>query len=190
MIETPLTKLTGVHHPLVQTGMGWVAGPRLVSATANAGALGILASSTMSPDRLRSAVREIRARTDAPFGVNLRADAADAAERVQVIIDEGVRPFPSPSGTSPEAHTPPPSVPWRWPCARLRPCAVAPPAAPRTAAPTTTVVATARAIRFTLVFLSWSAQGPGSTTVVHPRRAQSRGRPAPAPRTQARSIDR
>ncbi|MFE2430165.1 NAD(P)H-dependent flavin oxidoreductase [Streptomyces sp. NPDC059373] len=90
-METPLTKLTGVHHPLVQTGMGWVAGPRLVSATANAGALGILASATMSPDRLRSAVREVRARTDAPFGVNLRADAADAAERVQVIIDEGVR---------------------------------------------------------------------------------------------------
>jgi NAD(P)H-dependent flavin oxidoreductase YrpB (nitropropane dioxygenase family) len=91
MIETPLTKLTGVHHPLVQTGMGWVAGPRLVSATANAGALGILASATMSPDRLRSAIREVKARTDAPFGVNLRADAADAAERVRVIIDEGVR---------------------------------------------------------------------------------------------------
>lgn len=91
MIETPFTELTGVHHPIVQTGMGWVAGPRLVSATANAGALGILASATMSPDRLRAAVREVRARTRAPFGVNLRADAADAAERVRIIIDEGVR---------------------------------------------------------------------------------------------------
>ena len=27
---TPLTRLVGVRHPIVQTGMGWVAGPRLV----------------------------------------------------------------------------------------------------------------------------------------------------------------
>jgi NAD(P)H-dependent flavin oxidoreductase YrpB (nitropropane dioxygenase family) len=90
-LETPLTKLVGVRHPIVQTGMGWVAGPRLVSATANAGALGILASATMSPEHLRSAVREVKARTEAPFGVNLRADAGDAAERVRIIVDEGVR---------------------------------------------------------------------------------------------------
>ncbi|MET7731810.1 nitronate monooxygenase [Streptomyces sp. NPDC005402] len=90
-METALTRLVGIRHPIVQTGMGWVAGPRLVSATANAGALGILASATMTLDRLRDAVREVRSRTDAPFGVNLRADAADAGDRVRVIIDEGVR---------------------------------------------------------------------------------------------------
>ncbi|WP_455354335.1 NAD(P)H-dependent flavin oxidoreductase [Streptomyces sp. SYSU K217416] len=90
-METALTRLTGVRHPVVQTGMGWVAGPRLVSATANAGALGILASATMTLDQLKSAVREVKSRTDAPFGVNLRADAGDARERVRVIIDEGVK---------------------------------------------------------------------------------------------------
>ncbi|MZD06219.1 nitronate monooxygenase [Streptomyces sp. SID5785] len=90
-LPTAFTELTGVRHPLVQTGMGWVAGPRLVSAAANAGALGILASATMTVDRLRSAVREVRSRTDAPFGVNLRADAGDARERVRIIIDEGVK---------------------------------------------------------------------------------------------------
>lgn len=90
-METALTKLTGVRHPVVQTGMGWVAGPRLVSASANAGALGILASATMTLDQLRQAVREVKSRTDAPFGVNLRADAGDAGDRVGIIIDEGVR---------------------------------------------------------------------------------------------------
>ncbi|MEV5126470.1 nitronate monooxygenase [Streptomyces decoyicus] len=90
-IETPLTKLVGVRHPLVQTGMGWVAGPRLVSAAANAGALGVLASATMTVGQLRSAVREVASRTDAPFGVNLRADAADAGERVRLLVEEGVR---------------------------------------------------------------------------------------------------
>ncbi|MEU7410082.1 nitronate monooxygenase [Streptomyces sp. NPDC042638] len=90
-IATPFTELVGVRHPVVQTGMGWVAGPRLVSATADAGALGILASATMTVDQLRGAVREVKSRTDAPFGVNLRADAGDAAERADIIIEEGVR---------------------------------------------------------------------------------------------------
>ncbi|MET9538360.1 nitronate monooxygenase [Streptomyces sp. NPDC006553] len=90
-METALTKLVGVRHPLVQTGMGWVAGPRLVSATANAGALGVLASATMTAEELRAAVREVKSRTDRPFGVNLRADAGDARERVRIIVDEGVR---------------------------------------------------------------------------------------------------
>ncbi|MFF0743483.1 NAD(P)H-dependent flavin oxidoreductase [Streptomyces sp. NPDC004111] len=90
-METALTRLVGVRHPVVQTGMGWVAGPRLVSATADAGALGILASATMTVEELRHAVREVASRTDAPFGVNLRADAGDARERVRIIIEEGVR---------------------------------------------------------------------------------------------------
>ncbi|MGC0341535.1 NAD(P)H-dependent flavin oxidoreductase [Streptomyces sp. SLBN-8D4] len=90
-MDTAFTRLVGVRHPVVQTGMGWVAGPRLVSATANAGALGILASATMTTDRLREAIREVASRTDAPFGVNLRADAADAGERVRIMIEEGVR---------------------------------------------------------------------------------------------------
>ncbi|MBT2444691.1 nitronate monooxygenase [Streptomyces sp. ISL-36] len=90
-MRTALTELTGIRYPIVQTGMGWVAGPRLVSASANAGALGILASATMSVDELRAAVREVKSRTDRPFGVNLRADAGDARERVRIIVDEGVR---------------------------------------------------------------------------------------------------
>ncbi|MDQ0777938.1 NAD(P)H-dependent flavin oxidoreductase YrpB (nitropropane dioxygenase family) [Streptomyces aurantiacus] len=90
-METAFTRLVGVRYPIVQTGMGWVAGPRLVSATANAGALGILASATMTPDQLRAAVREVGSRTQAPFGVNLRADAGDARDRVRIIVEEGVR---------------------------------------------------------------------------------------------------
>ncbi|WP_143650307.1 NAD(P)H-dependent flavin oxidoreductase, partial [Streptomyces tricolor] len=90
-METALTRLVGVRHPVVQTGMGWVAGPRLVSAAANAGALGILASATMTRDQLRDAIREVRSRTGAPFGVNLRADAGDAPDRVRILLEEGVR---------------------------------------------------------------------------------------------------
>jgi NAD(P)H-dependent flavin oxidoreductase YrpB (nitropropane dioxygenase family) len=91
MLSTPLTELVGVAHPIVQTGMGWVAGPRLVTATAQAGGLGILASATMTFDELAKAIAEVKSRTDRPFGVNLRADAADASDRVDLLIREGVK---------------------------------------------------------------------------------------------------
>ena len=78
LLRTPLTELVGVRHPVVQTGMGWVAGPRLVVGTANAGGLGILASATMTYEELERAIVEVKSRTDQPFGVNLRADAGDA----------------------------------------------------------------------------------------------------------------
>jgi NAD(P)H-dependent flavin oxidoreductase YrpB (nitropropane dioxygenase family) len=90
-IRTRLTELTGIRYPIVQTGMGYVAGARLAAATSAAGGLGIIGSATMTLDALRTAVAEVKDRTDAPFGVNLRADAPDAAERVELMIAEGVR---------------------------------------------------------------------------------------------------
>jgi NAD(P)H-dependent flavin oxidoreductase YrpB (nitropropane dioxygenase family) len=91
LLRTPLTELVGVRHPVVQTGMGWVAGPRLVSGTATAGGLGILASATMTFTELESAILEVKSRTDRPFGVNLRADAADAPDRCRLLVDHGVK---------------------------------------------------------------------------------------------------
>ncbi len=91
LLSTPLTELTGIKHPVVQTGMGWVAGPRLVVGTANAGGLGILASATMTLAELEQAIIEVKGRTDQPFGVNLRADAGDAPDRCQLLIDHGVK---------------------------------------------------------------------------------------------------
>ncbi|MEZ0362990.1 (3aS,4S,5R,7aS)-5-hydroxy-7a-methyl-1-oxo-octahydro-1H-indene-4-carboxyl-CoA dehydrogenase [Mycobacterium sp. pUA109] len=90
-LRTPLTELVGIDHPVVQTGMGWVAGARLVSATANAGGLGILASATMTLDELATAIGKVKSATDKPFGVNIRADATDAGDRVELMIREGVK---------------------------------------------------------------------------------------------------
>jgi NAD(P)H-dependent flavin oxidoreductase YrpB (nitropropane dioxygenase family) len=90
-LRTPLTELLGIAHPVVQTGMGWVAGARLVSATSNAGGLGILASATMTLEELQAAVTKVKSTTDKPFGINMRADAGDAGERVDLLIREGVK---------------------------------------------------------------------------------------------------
>ncbi|MEX2269394.1 MAG: nitronate monooxygenase [Acidimicrobiia bacterium] len=90
-LHTRLCDLFGVQYPIVQTGMGWVAGPGLTQATSNAGGLGILAGATLTFDELRTAVQEIKERTDRPFGVNMRADAPDIEDRADVLIAEGVR---------------------------------------------------------------------------------------------------
>ena len=90
-LRTPICDLFGVRYPIVQTGMGFVSGPALTAATANAGGLGILASATMSLGELETAIAETKRATAAPFGVNLRADAPDAAQRVELLIRERVR---------------------------------------------------------------------------------------------------
>lgn len=90
MIRTRLTDLLGIACPIVQAAMGYVSGARLAAATSQAGGLGLIASATMSPAELRSAIKEVKDRTGAPFGVNLRADAPDARERAEMIIAEEV----------------------------------------------------------------------------------------------------
>ncbi len=90
MIRTPLTSLLGISAPVVQAGMGYVSGAGLAAATSRAGGLGVIASATMTTDELRAAIKAVKDRTDQPFAVNLRADAADAAERIDLIIAEHV----------------------------------------------------------------------------------------------------
>ncbi len=90
-LHTSLCDLIGIEYPIIQTGMGWVAGARLTSATSNAGGLGILASATMDFAELKSAIAQVKSRTDKPFGVNMRADSADIGDRVKLLIDEQVR---------------------------------------------------------------------------------------------------
>lgn len=90
-LRSPLCELLGVDYPIIQTGMGWVAGPKLVSASANAGIMGILASATMDFDQLKTSIAEVKSRTTKPFGVNLRADSADVRDRISLMIDEGIK---------------------------------------------------------------------------------------------------
>jgi NAD(P)H-dependent flavin oxidoreductase YrpB (nitropropane dioxygenase family) len=90
VIRTRLTELLGTRCPIVQAAMGYVSGARLAAAVSQAGGLGLIASATMSPAELRSAIKQVKDRTGAPFGVNLRADAPDARERAGMIIAEKV----------------------------------------------------------------------------------------------------
>ena len=90
-LSTRFCKLVGVEYPIVQTGMGWVSGARLTAATSAAGGLGILASATMSLSELESAIKSVKQRTEKPFGVNLRSDQPDVIDRIDLMIESGVR---------------------------------------------------------------------------------------------------
>lgn len=90
-LRTRLCELLGIDAPIVQTGMGWVAGAGLTSATANAGGLGILASATLDLRELADAIAKVKSRTARPFGVNMRGDSPDGVARVELMVREGVR---------------------------------------------------------------------------------------------------
>ena len=70
-LRTPLCDLLGIEHPIIQSGMGAVAGPDLVAEVSRAGGLGVLAGLNLEADELRTRIRQVRALTDRPFGVNL-----------------------------------------------------------------------------------------------------------------------
>lgn len=96
MLKTRFTELFGVEHPIAQGGMQWVGTAELVSAVANAGALGFLTALTQStPHALAAEIARTQAMTNKPFGVNLTVfptiNAPDYNAYAQVIIDSGVR---------------------------------------------------------------------------------------------------
>ena len=85
-----ITKLFGIDYPIIQGGMIWASGWKLVSAVSNAGGLGLLGAGSMYPDVLRSHIHKCKCATDKPFGVNVPMLYPDLEELMQVIIDERV----------------------------------------------------------------------------------------------------
>ena len=71
-MQTRMTELLGIEHPVMCGGMMWLAKPGLCSAISNAGGLGNLTAGNYdSADELRGAIVETRRLTDKPFCVNI-----------------------------------------------------------------------------------------------------------------------
>lgn len=90
-LDTRLTALLGCRYPIIQTAMGWVADPRLVAATCNAGGFGFLAGATIEPRQMEAAILETKRLTDRPFGVNFHMYQANAEEIVELVVRHQVR---------------------------------------------------------------------------------------------------
>ena len=70
-LHTELCDMLGIKYPVLQAGMGGIAGPRLAAAVSNAGGLGVLGATAVQPEVLRSWIKETRDLTDKPFGVDI-----------------------------------------------------------------------------------------------------------------------
>jgi len=73
-LQTPLTKLFGIKHPVMLAGMAGAAGPELAAAVTNAGGLGSIGGVGFTPEALRTTIKILKddlVDKNAPFGVDL-----------------------------------------------------------------------------------------------------------------------
>jgi enoyl-[acyl-carrier protein] reductase II len=94
----------GVDIPIVQAPMGWIARSQLAAAVSNAGALGIIETSSGELDVVKDEIRKMRELTDRPFGVNIAQAFVRDPSIAEFVIDQGVQ-FVTTSAGSPTKYT-------------------------------------------------------------------------------------
>ena len=100
-----LTELFKIKYPIIQGGMVWCSGWRLVSAVSNNGGLGLIGSGSMYPDVLRHHIKKCKSSTKNPFGVNLPLLYANIEDHINIILEEKVKIVFTSAG-SPKKYTP------------------------------------------------------------------------------------
>ena len=89
-METRVSRLLKTKYPVIQGGMAWVAEYHLAAAVSNAGGLGLIGAASAPPEVVREQIREVKKRTDKPFGVNVMLLNPNAADVARIVIEEGV----------------------------------------------------------------------------------------------------
>lgn len=104
--DNRVTRMLGVEIPILQAPMGWIARSALASAVSNAGALGIIETSSGELDVIREEIRRMRELTSRPFGVNIAQAFVRDPKIADFVIEQGVR-FVTTSAGSPTKYTKP-----------------------------------------------------------------------------------
>jgi len=91
MISTKITTLFGIETPIIQGGMVWCSGWKLVSAVSICGGLGLLGAGSMYPHVLREHIQKTKIATSKPFGVNIPLLYPNIEELINIIIEEDVK---------------------------------------------------------------------------------------------------
>lgn len=99
-----VTEMLGVEIPIVQAPMGWIARAKLASAVSNAGAMGIIETSSGELDAVQDEIRKMRDLTDKPFGVNIAQAFVRDPKIVDFVIGQGVK-FVTTSAGNPQQYT-------------------------------------------------------------------------------------
>ena len=90
-MKSRITELLGIEYPIIQGGMAWVAESHLAAAVSAAGGLGLIGGANAPAEVIRNYIREVKAVTDKPFGVNVMLMSPYADEVAKVIVEEGVK---------------------------------------------------------------------------------------------------
>jgi NAD(P)H-dependent flavin oxidoreductase YrpB (nitropropane dioxygenase family) len=88
-MKTAICERLGIELPIIQAPMGGAVGPLLAAAVSNAGGLGMLVPWRADIDAVRRQIRETRALTRRPFGVNLNLEFPQE-ERLAACLEESV----------------------------------------------------------------------------------------------------
>lgn len=88
--NNPICHLLGIRYPIFLGGMAHVSRAPLVAAVSAAGGLGIIGSGGMPPDVLIEQIKDVRSRTDRPFGVNLMLLDPNIEAQLEVVLRERV----------------------------------------------------------------------------------------------------
>lgn len=102
-MQTELSSLLEIQYPIIQGGMAWVAEYHLAAAVSEAGGLGLIGAANAPADWVREQIREVKKRTDRPFGVNIMLLSPHADEVAKVVAEEEVRVVTTGAG-SPEKY--------------------------------------------------------------------------------------
>lgn len=89
-MKTRISDLLNIEYPIIQGGMAWVAEHNLAAAVSNAGGLGIIAAGNAPAEIVRNEIKQAKALTDKPFGVNIMLLSPYAAEVAKVVAEEKV----------------------------------------------------------------------------------------------------
>jgi enoyl-[acyl-carrier protein] reductase II len=93
-MQTRLTELLQIEHPVMLAGMGGVSYHRLVAAVSEAGGFGCLGAGAMTSEQMVDEIRKTKELTDKPFGVDLLTALPDEMYRnVELLIAEGTPVF-------------------------------------------------------------------------------------------------
>jgi enoyl-[acyl-carrier protein] reductase II len=89
-IRTRVSEILRIRYPIMQAGMIWASGYKLAVACAEADILGTIGSASMKPDFLRESIRKARALTSKRIAVNIPLLRSDAAELLEISLEEGI----------------------------------------------------------------------------------------------------
>ena len=86
-----ITEMLGCKYPIIQAPMGWIARSNLASAVSNAGAFGIIETSSGEVDQCKEEIKKMATLTNSPFGVNLPILFLSDESMLDVVIGENVK---------------------------------------------------------------------------------------------------